>query len=118
MLRGLVLRPARSNCPRLISGNSRLSATPLLQLGRVAERPYFCPRPLLARYFQTSFPSRSETRPAMAPHAVNTTDRLHKLRDLMAQDGYSVDAIVIPSEDEREHGRDRRGTGLMPGRCE
>ncbi|KAL1681739.1 peptidase M24, structural domain-containing protein [Schizophyllum commune] len=100
MLRGLVLRPARSNCPRLISGNSRLSATPLLQLGRVAERPYFCPRPLLARYFQTSFPSRSETRPAMAPHAVNTTDRLHKLRDLMAQDGYSVDAIVIPSEDE------------------
>ena len=54
----------------------------------------------------------------MAPHAVNTTDRLHKLRDLMAQDGYSVDAIVIPSEDEREHGRDRRGTGLMPGRCE
>ncbi|KAL1747023.1 peptidase M24, structural domain-containing protein [Schizophyllum fasciatum] len=36
----------------------------------------------------------------MAPHATNTTDRLYKLRDLMAQDGYSVDALVIPSEDE------------------
>lgn len=36
----------------------------------------------------------------MAPHPTNTTDRLQKLRDLMAQDGYSVDAFVVPTEDE------------------
>jgi hypothetical protein len=38
----------------------------------------------------------------MGFQTVNTTERLAKLRELMSQQEYNVDAYVIPSEDQRE----------------
>lgn len=32
---------------------------------------------------------------------VNTTKRLQALRELMGQDKYNVNALIIPSEDQR-----------------
>ena len=40
----------------------------------------------------------------MSAHAtVNTTDRLRALRELMAKPEYNVQAVVIPTEDQRKY---------------
>jgi len=38
----------------------------------------------------------------LAPHTIDTTDRLAGLRDLMAREEHDVQAFVVPSEDQRQ----------------
>lgn len=59
----------------------------------------------LFRYTRRQYPSIQRFRPftmdAAEMKTVNTTRRLRALRELMAQEKYDVNAVIIPSEDQR-----------------
>lgn len=71
-------------------------------MGRGGFRSLFLPLFRNAqRQYQTVQRSKPFTMGAAETQTVNTTQRLRALRELMTQEKYDVDTLIIPSEDQR-----------------
>jgi hypothetical protein len=64
--------------------------------------PYAVSFPIILHQLRPFTSTLSLTMGAVGKHRVDTTERIAALRKVMAQKEHAVDALVIPSEDQRQ----------------